>query len=346
MDMERGPAAWMAEIRGRVDSRLEKFFEDKRRRASAVSPPSIELVEAIARLTMRGGKRLRAAVLVCGFHAIEPSAPLSRTDDACAALELLQTYLLIHDDWMDCDDERRGGPSVHASFRDRYGDAHLGASLAVLAGDLAAAYAWELLGGAPFPEGRVLDGMGAFWRMQEEVVFGQHLDLIATEEVDRMQHLKTGSYTVRGPLRVGAVLANATAAQTEALERYGAPLGIAFQLRDDLLGTFGDRTALGKPTGSDLRAGKRTSLVDEASRLLSARDRAELDSVLGDRDADDGAVARVTELLVTSGARARVEERLDQLLREARAALDGAPLSPDGRALLVGLLSVLAVRDR
>jgi geranylgeranyl diphosphate synthase type I len=187
-------------IRERVEERLRRFFDDKREEAAALAPESTELVEAIFELTLRGGKRLRARVAAAAFRSVRSDGDIASTVDVGAAIEMLQTFLLVHDDWMDCDEERRGGPSVWAALRDRHGDPHLGASLAILAGDLAAVYAQELLVGAPFPEEKRGPALDAFHRMQREVFFGQQLDLVASRDVERMYDLKTGSYTVtRGP---------------------------------------------------------------------------------------------------------------------------------------------------
>jgi len=336
----------MTEVRERVDARLRGFLEEKHRTATRISPEGVELAESITRLTLRGGKRLRPAVLVASFQAIDPDGDLARTDDASAAIELLQSYLLIHDDWMDLDDERRGGPSTFAELRDKYDDAHLGASLAVLAGDLASAYAWELCVAAPFPDGRLRDGLAVFTQMQEEVFFGQHLDLTGSPDVARMHDLKTGSYTVRGPLRLGALLGGASRAQLDALDAFGAPLGLAFQMRDDLLGTFGDPSATGKPAGNDLRAGKRTSLVRAAEERLTTEQRAPLTAVFGMRDADDSAVSEAAELLVTSGIRREVEDRLERLVAEAHDALRAGGFAELGRERLAALTELLARRDR
>ncbi len=334
----------LAAVRDRVDERLRRFFEAKKAEATSVSPDSLELVRQVESLTMRGGKRMRAALLVGAMHAVRKDADIALADDVCAGLELLQSYLLIHDDWMDGDDERRGGPSVHAALAKLYGDAHLGASLAILAGDLAATYAFELVVRAPFPPARLREAIDAFVHVQQEVFFGQHLDVVGTRDVSRMHHLKTGSYTGRGPLRLGAILADATPEQCAALEAFGTPIGLAFQLRDDLLGTFGDTLAMGKPTGNDLRAGKRTSLVEEARSALSDRDREPLERVLGDRGASDQAIARATELLVTSGARRRVEERLERCYADAIQAL-AAPCLHDPW-FLRDLGRAMALRDR
>ncbi|MBX3269817.1 MAG: polyprenyl synthetase family protein [Sandaracinaceae bacterium] len=338
---------WLSEVRAAVDERLESYFEDKRQRTRALAPEAVELLDAIRALTMRGGKRLRPALLHAAFEAVAPGRDHARTLDACAALELLQSYLLIHDDWMDHDEERRGGPSVHAALRDAHGgDAHLGASLAILAGNLASACAWELVTRDPPPEPIHARVVAEFLRMHQEVVLGQQLDLLKTEDVARMQQLKTGSYTVRGPLLLGAAFGEASEAQREALLAYGAPLGEAFQLRDDLLGTFGDPGATGKPVRGDLCEGKRTALVREAERRGDPRALAPLFAVLGDRGASEAALAQAREVLVATGAKAAVEAQLDALLAEAHAALDPARLAPEGITMLGALADALGRRDR
>jgi geranylgeranyl diphosphate synthase type I len=298
----------------------------------------VELVDQVTSLTMRGGKRLRPIVLTAGYRAIRPDADLAPTVDAGAAMELLQSYLLIHDDWMDLDEERRGGPSVFAALRDDHGDAHLGASLAVLAGDLASAFASEMIARAPFPETRRDEGLDTFWRLSREVFFGQQLDLIATADVERMYDLKTGSYTVRGPVLLGAILAGAGAEAMAALRRWADPLGVAFQLRDELLGTFGDPEATGKPAGGDIRQGKHTTLVKHAREIIPGAERAALESALGNEDASDAEISAATDLLVRCGAKKRVEERLATLATRSREALAGGPFASDDLELITELL--------
>lgn len=335
-----GPA-WIDQVKRAVDERLGRFFEEKRAHATALADDAV-LVDALATLTMRGGKRLRPAVLVAAFRAVSPDPEWSRVVPAGAALELLQSYLLIHDDWMDGDAERRGGPSVHAALRAVHEDAHLADSLAILSGDMGSACAWELMLEATTDVGV----LGAFVRMHQEVVLGQQLDLVRSVDVSRMQRLKTGSYTVDGPLRVGALLGRASHAQLEALERFARPLGEAFQLRDDLLGTFGDTRRTGKPIGGDLRAGKRTALVREAEAQLDAAARAPLDAVLGRADASADEVEIARRLLETSGARERVEARLDELLAASARSLANAPLAEPGVSMLCDLVAAMGSRDR
>jgi geranylgeranyl diphosphate synthase type I len=339
--------SWIDDVRSRIDARLASYFDETRARAIAITAEGAELVDAIARLTMRGGKRLRPALLFAAFRAVREDALDDDAIEAGAALELLQTYLLIHDDWMDADEQRRGGPSVHAELRDAHGgNGHLGASLAVLAGNLASAHAWELLVRIRGPEARLRAAIEVFLAIHQEVVLGQQLDLLAAADVSRMQQLKTGSYTVRGPLLLGAALAGATSAQRAALEAFGIPLGEAFQMRDDLLGTFGDPARLGKPVGGDLRAGKRTALVRAAERHASPAELAELSAVLGRADATDEDLRRAAEILVACGAKAEVEARTNALLEQAKRSLDGAPLAEAGIAMLRALADRFALRER
>lgn len=338
-------STWLADVAGRTNAYLHAFLEEKRAEADATSPLAGALVAALADLTERGGKRLRPCAVHAGFRAVSGEGEDDTTVAAGASLELLQTYLLIQDDWMDGDLERRGGPSVHAKLAADHGDQHVGASLAMLAADFASGFAWELLARAPFPVGRLRQGMATYSRMHFEVICGQQLDLLEHPDVRLVHDLKSGSYTVRGPLLLGAQLGSASEEQLEVLSRFGEPIGVAFQLRDDLLGTFGDPARTGKPSGNDIRAGKFTSLIAEASKTLSEADFAPIKRALGSRDASDQEIDTARELLESCGARSTVEVRLASLIAAAEQALVGAPLRPEGVAMLEQLLGRLASRE-
>jgi len=336
---------WFRDIKQTVDAHLEGFFRTKLERAARLSPPSVQMVEALRDFTMRGGKRTRPAMLIAGHAAIAPTSDVTPLLDACAGLELLQSYLLVHDDWMDQDDERRGGPAVHKLFEGSLGDPHLAASVAVLVGDLGNGFAIELVAGGPIPAEHRAAAMEVFWDMQQDVVWGQQLDLLAYPDVALIQRLKTGSYTVRGPLLLGAVLAGADPVQRRALEAYADPVGQAFQGQDDLLGVFGDPEKTGKPAGNDLRAGKRTALIVEAEARLAEADRAPITKVLGQSDASDADVKRAMELLESCGAREAVEVGVRGFLAQAEAALRGAPLREEGVLRLLQLVDKFVNRD-
>jgi geranylgeranyl diphosphate synthase type I len=332
---EEGASSFVAEIRRAVDSRLDALLSRAEREAADAGAEPRAIVDAMASLVRRGGKRLRPALLAAAYRACSTGHEIpAAVVDAGAAWELLQAYFLIHDDWMDGDATRRGGPTAHVVLG--RGDAHLGASLAVLAGDYACALAHRVLAEIPAP----MEAVALFSRVHQEVVLGQALDLTLVAHdaaaVEKMHTLKTGSYTVRGPLGMGAMLAGASQEARAALDRFAAPIGVAFQLRDDLLGVFGTEEETGKPVGSDLRAKKRTALVAEAIARASGADRARVEAL------ED--VEWTRDFMERSGARAAIEARVSSLLAEARDALAGAPLDPAGVSLLSGLASRLAER--
>lgn len=323
---------WMAGVRKGVDALLEGFFEAKIREAQSLSPRSVELVTEVRNLTMGGGKRLRPIVAAAAYRAVRGPGEIEATLEVGAALELLQTYLLIHDDWMDEDDERRGGPAVHYAFQTRYDDPHLGASLGVLAGDLASSFSWELFLRGRFPPTTREASRALFIRIHKEVFAGQQLDLMTDDDVERMHDLKTGSYTTRGPAALGALLADANDESLRSLHDWSSPLGIAFQLRDDLLSTFGASDETGKP-GDDLRHGKHNAVVAAFRRLDSTdRDRALLEAVWGKPDASSEALSAATEALC--GARAEVEKRLAALTGRARKALRDSSFDDEAKQML------------
>lgn len=345
---------FLAEVRQSVESRLATWLDGRVALARAQGPDVACVAEAIAQLTMRGGKRLRAVLLAAAYEACDGEGGARATVPVGAALELFQVYLLIHDDLIDRDEMRRGGPSVPSLMRQRFGarpsDATSGARLtdamSLLAGDLASAWSQSALFEAELPPARLLRAARAHGAVHEEVVAGQALDVLGAAAdaaaVEAMHSLKSASYSVRGPVVMGAHLAGASEARVAALAAFGEPAGVAFQLRDDLLGLFGDPADTGKPTGSDLREGKRTAVVVEAMRDPAAAEA--LGPVLGNAGAGDAEIALVLGHIERSGARARVEARIAELHAQARAALEGARLAPRGAGWLASALEALTER--
>ncbi len=337
---------WVAPLKTRVDQRLQAFFEEKGFEAKERSPQGVLLVDQVKALTLRGGKRLRPMVAAAGCVATSNRAVGDAIYDLGAALELLQSYLLIHDDWMDKDLKRRGGPAVHAAFRASQPTDHEGDSLGILAGDLAGTFAWELFLGTAFPEERRAEAFRYFTSLQVDVIYGQHLDIIGHPDIERMHRLKTSAYTVEGPLHLGALLADAQEEQLHALERIGRPLGQAFQVRDDLLGTFGDPKLTGKPAGSDIRSGKENALIATAKARLQGAERATLERILGKQDATEQEVSEVVELLQARGVQELLENRLRELIDTAVAEVEQSPLTQEGAHMLRDLAGLLVLRDQ
>jgi geranylgeranyl diphosphate synthase, type I len=339
----------LKQVRREVEARLVAIFERKLVDADPLGPDVVALVDSLRDLTMRGGKRFRPALLLAAYRAVDvdDDAPDGVALDAGAALELLQTYLLVHDDWMDRDDVRRGGPAVHALLAHHFGSRTMGDAAALLAGDYASAMALEALASVKTAGDRVARAVQLFAQIQQDAIRGQQIDLVGRpQNIEVMHDLKTGSYTVRGPMLLGAILAGAEPATLERLVRFANPLGVAFQLRDDLLGAFGHPKETGKPFGSDIRSGKKTALADEALSRVGVSDRHVLTDALGRRDATDEEIKTVVALYERCGARAAVERRLSQLVKKATTALGGGELSKRGMTLLLGAAATLTVRER
>jgi len=336
--------AMLGAVRPEVDLRLRGFLETRLDVARRHGPEVVEMVSAVRDLCLRGGKRLRPALLVAGYRAASERADLEPALDAGVALELLQAYLLIHDDWMDGDLVRRGGPAVHAQLAKHFHSEHKGHASGILAGDYASAVALEALSQVAMKSSAALPAMACFAEMQLDAIAGQQLDLIGGDyDVELAYQLKTGSYTVRGPLRLGAILASAGPATLRALDRFALPIGVAFQLRDDLLSAFGEPQKTGKPLGTDLRAGKRTALLAAGLKLAKGRDLRALKRVVGNDTASDLELRTALSVLESSGARAVIEARVTELsavaLREIKRGV-----TRQGALLLLGAAEALTAR--
>ncbi len=332
------------DVQLKIERRLVALFEERLGRARGERAEVGALVASVSDFVLRGGKRLRPALVAAGLRAARPRAALGPALDAGLSLELLHSYLLIHDDWMDGDELRRGGPTVHRLLAKRFKSEEQGAKSAILAGDYAMGVALELLAAAAFERGQLAPILGEFARMHNDAIFGQQLDIAArTPDPERVYVLKTANYTVLGPLSIGARLGGGSPALLAALERFSQPAGIAFQLRDDLLGAFADSKVTGKPRGGDLRAGKFTLLVKLGLSRTRGKERALLERVLGG-GSRRGELEAALALLERCGARARVEARIEELASAARQALVSRAITAEGRSLLQGVLQALAER--
>jgi geranylgeranyl diphosphate synthase type I len=300
------------------EPRLRAFLDGKKRHFESLPVPMGEAESLLRDYLLRGGKRLRGALVVLG-HEAAGGAPGDALD-ASLGVELLHAYLLIHDDFMDQDEVRRGGPTLHRAL----GGDHLAGSLALLLGSLCESWAYQLVLGAGTAGQR--DAALLMAEALEQVILGQMADLraprageLGSRQVLEVQRRKTGSYSFELPLQLGATIGGASPALLDALSAYALPLGQAFQIADDLLGSFGSPEVTGKPNAGDLREGKRTLLVARALELARPQDADRLRAELGRPDADVGALR---EILQRSGAVDSARAEADRLCDEALRALD------------------------
>jgi geranylgeranyl diphosphate synthase type I len=346
-----------ADLHARVDAALAGFLGRQRARLAAIDAALLPVADALEAFVLGGGKRLRPAFAYWGLRGAG-GADSDAVVATVAALELVQASALIHDDVMDSSDTRRGEPAVHRRFAARHaaagwlGDAEaFGSAAAILLGDLCLVWSDELLHAGGLDPGTLARARPVFDEMRTEVTAGQYLDVLtqatgdtSVERASKVARYKAAKYTVERPLLLGAALADAPPEIFAAYSAYGLPLGEAFQLRDDVLGVFGDPAQTGKPAGDDLREGKRTYLVAAAFDGASEAERAELAAGLGDPRLDPAGVTRLHQIIIGTGALRRTEERIAELTSAALTALDQVKLEPEAREVLADLAAAATRR--
>ncbi|NLG44935.1 polyprenyl synthetase family protein [Gordonia sp. (in: high G+C Gram-positive bacteria)] len=359
----------IAHVPAAVDEVLAKYFEANRPALDAIYPAVAHAGDVLADFALSGGKRVRPTFVYAGWQCGSPDAADEASDETMvlrigAAIELIQACALIHDDILDRSDTRRGSPTAHRRFESLHiergfsGDpAHYGVSAAILLGDLALAWADDLvhgIGPVDWTDMRPLPRpVGVLWsQMRTEVLGGQLLDITNESSGDesitaayRVMEYKTAAYTVARPLQLGAALAGADDALLAGLHRIGLDLGVAFQLRDDVLGVFGDPAQTGKPSGDDLVEGKRTALLAEGLQRASDAGSDLLRASIG-RDLTDLEVTGAREVLVDSGALTAVEEQIDACLDRALTAIDALPVTEPARTDLTWIARRITHREK
>jgi len=358
---------------------IDDFLDERHAQLNGIAG-ELEELTSVARGFLAGGKRFRGLFCYWGWHAaagidtgFDPLEADGASDDlpaivlAAAALEVFHAAALVHDDIMDNSDTRRGSPAAHRRFETLHRDNAwsgrpdtFGTSAALLLGDLLLGWSDEL-----FDRGTAiltnpaagLAGRAEFSTMRTEVTAGQYLDILeenawatypeksALTRAHRVIVFKSAKYSVEAPLAIGAALGGGSLAQVTALREFGLPLGVAYQLRDDMLGVFGDPAVTGKPAGDDLREGKRTVLIALARAALSGSARSLVDELIGDPTLDDQQVEMIRSALRDCGAVDEVESIIDHNVTVACAAIRDAPIAPSAREQLLRLASTVTRRD-
>lgn len=352
-----------ADLRTRVQTRLDTELDRWEGELAEIGPDVMDLIDPVREL-LQGGKRLRAGFAYWGWRAA------GREDHEgaitlAAAMEFFQAAALVHDDVMDDSETRRGKPAMHRVLarahteRDWHGDPdRFGISGAILAGNLCLGWCDDLFTDSGLPTESLTAARPAFERMRGQLMAGQFLDIVTSmrpwdrledaERIERSRHViryKSAKYSIEHPLLIGATAGGASTDDLDALSRYGLALGEAFQLRDDVLGVFGDPDVTGKPAGDDLREGKRTVLVARALAGADDRTRTHVDERLGAPDLETEGVEQLRRIIVDTGAVDGVEADIERGAAEARSALDAATGVPaEARAVLAELVDATTAR--
>ncbi len=369
-DRRKGPALSVVsaapsavELAGAVTEQLRRYLQVRRRDAHYIGPDYDGLIAALEDFVLRGGKRLRPLFAYWGWRAVAPADAKDREDMLLlfSALELLHACALIHDDVIDASGTRRGMPTVHVQFADLHhergwrGSAdQFGISAAILLGDLSLVWADDIVATADVTAATRLRVRQVWSAIRTEVLGGQYLDIVAEssgadsiESAMRVNTYKTASYTVTRPLQLGAAAGDDRPDIQDVFHDVGTDLGIAFQLRDDVLGVFGDPDVTGKPSGDDLRSGKRTVLLAEAIERADSNDplaakllRASIGTALSDAQ-----VRELCSAIEAVGALSAVETRIEELTRRALGALEAAPIHAAAKVGLTELARLASNRS-
>ena len=340
-----------ADIRPQIQACLDQFLAGQKPILEEIGPETLPLWDS-AKTLLNGGKRLRPLFCYWGWGAAfgDPSQR-DAVITAASSLEFLQACALIHDDVMDGSDTRRGLPAAHRQFAsmhrgsqwlgipDRFGE-----GAAILLGDLCLSWADQLLLTSGLPSENLNAAKSVYDEMRTELMAGQYLDLLeqargggSVERALRVVRYKSAKYTIERPLHIGAALAFAPQKVFDAYTGYGLPLGEAFQLRDDILGVFGDPEVTGKPAGDDLREGKRTVLIAIATERANPHQLKSVHELLGDEHLSMSGIETLREIIRDTGSLDYTESLISQLLEESLTALNTAPLDQEAVTALTDL---------
>nr|WP_225951910.1 bifunctional (2E,6E)-farnesyl/geranyl diphosphate synthase [Mycobacterium sp. OAS707] len=352
------------ELAGAVTDQLREYLRDRRSDAAYIGPDYAELTAALEEFVLRGGKRLRPAFAYWGWRAVADD-DANPADPAMlrlfSALELLHACALVHDDVIDASATRRGLPTVHRLFSEKHRSSkwhgsseQFGISAAILLGDLALVWADDIVATSDLPADAQERVRRVWSAIRTEVLGGQYLDIVAessgAESVASAMTVnvyKTASYTISRPLQFGAAAAADRPDVLAAFHELGTSLGVAFQLRDDVLGVFGDPAVTGKPSGDDLRSGKRTVLLAEAVERAEKVDpvAAKLLRTSIGTELSDAQVKELCLVIESVGALAAVEGRIDSLTRRSLEILTAAPIDARAKVGLAELARLAANRS-
>jgi len=349
----------LSELRKSINDELLRFCQGETKYLREIGSELEPVAAAMERFALDSGKRLRPIFSYVGFLGTGAN-PSQAIIQACAALELVHVCALMHDDVMDGSDTRRGAPSIHKSFEAMHKEKNLvgsaenfGTSTAILLGDLALVWSAKMLHQSGLESPTLIRALPMYDEMRVELMAGQYLDVyeqaLGSSSVERslkVARYKSGKYTIERPLHFGAALGSTDSATLmKSYSSYGLPLGEAFQLRDDVLGIFGNPAETGKPAGDDLREGKRTVLLAKTMEFATSSEQTVINNALGNPNLSALEIEEVREIIKSSGALKWVEELIESLTSSARQAIEHGEIVPVAKTYLGELADIVTRRS-
>ena len=348
----------LAQYQKQINERLAFYFDKKIEEASRISNYTREVVANAKEYTLRGGKRLRPIFCIYGYKCLSDTNS-EAIIEAAISLELMQSSLLVHDDIMDEDELRRGKQTFHivckAMCERQFGknkSHRFGENIAIVAGDLLEAYGEEVLAKSSFKSEYVKKALAKYAEIVKNVGYGQILDITAErkgsfteDEILTIHKLKTASYTIEGPLHIGALLAGAKEADLQILSDYGIPLGLAFQIQDDILGLFGSEEKMGKPVGSDIREGKKTLLILHALERCTEDEKEFIAKALGNERVTVEEIDAVRDIVRKTGSLDYSKKLVGEMTDKAVQAIKPSDFRTEAKDSLINIADFIGNRE-
>ncbi|MCX5726494.1 MAG: polyprenyl synthetase family protein [Candidatus Saganbacteria bacterium] len=343
----------------KVNKKLDLYFKNQIREASSKFPVAYFINNIIKEFIMRGGKRIRPFLMYSGYKCVGGKDD-EKILNTSLCLELLQSFLLIHDDIVDKSDVRRGGPTVHKMIEKKYTNKlspkeakELGDFFAIYVGTHCFIDSYKILADAKFPDRNIKMAISGLCDVLRNALYGQVMDVltgakvfrVTEKEVNIIQELKTGKYTIEAPLHLGAILGNGSKRDLDTLGRYAKPLGQAFQIKDDIIGLFGDPRKTGKPNDSDIKTGKKTLLILKAIERASKSQKCVILKCLGNKNLKPKDIEKLKDIIILTGSLRYSELKMENLINKAKNVIRAAKFTPKGKALLIKIADFIGDRQ-
>ena len=339
----------------KIELRLKTFLDEKISEAEKISYSSREIMQYIKEFNLRGGKRIRSVLIIMAYKSLGGKNENAIIDIAASA-ELMQSFLLIHDDIIDDDDLRRGGPTMHRIYAEKYkgcdNPKKFGENMAIIAGDLLASLGNEIISKSAFDEEKKLKLLQKFNKIIKLTGYGEIIDILSglktnvtEQDISKMHKLKTAVYTIEGPLHMGAIAAGASDDQLKILSEYAIPLGMAFQLKDDILGLFGSEEKLGKPADSDIKEGKKTLLILKVLENADKEQKELIGNALGNKNITKTELTKVREIIKKTGSLDYSEILAEKLVKRAKNVIKNSDFEKQGKNFFLEIADYIIKRD-
>jgi geranylgeranyl diphosphate synthase type I len=336
----------------KINTELNLFFSRKLRQVTNLDSSAQNIIRNSREFNLRGGKRIRPILVVMGYRLFK-NRNIDQVIKAALAVELMESFLLVHDDIIDNDSLRRGKPTLHKIYEIEKNNPDYGKNMALLAGDLLAIFGSEAILQTKFNHKLRTKAIEKFNRIVANTIFGQILDYLGNFNNDfsencvkRIHILKTAKYTIEGPLHIGAILAGAKEKHLKLISEFSIPLGQAFQIKDDILNLFSDSTTLGKPVGSDIKEGKKTLLISKALEKSNEKQRVFIKHCLGNKNLSQKELGKLNKIITDTGSLSYSQNLAADLVETAKEKIRKSKFKMDAKIFLLNLADYVISRDK